>query len=381
LPIKSLFSNSQLLTLLSPGMPLVRLSGKLHALPFFLSPMASSSISIVADCDYEEHLRASFREWLEYRAQTGSNARTERALKRESALVYQEMWHAFASYCAKQGLRLNEIGADQIADFLAERTNGAVAGMLRSKGHTLTPRYAWRMLTLIDRVTRFHAKRFELAVNPAARILLELPQYRFANAAEQDLVPEYFNEDDVLRLIAHLTDAGMEASEKWKAVRDRTAVALMLGGGLSPGDVRAVQVSGIAVQSTLEGALEWTLSLPGNGNAPARDTPLAEWAGRQLTAWLDIRKAKRIPGSSVFPSTLSGKPWSHTGCYEASKSVLQAAGLGKDGGGIFKLRHTFALRQLLNGAGESEVARWLGFLDPASMTRYRRLIGSRGEAV
>ena len=41
---------------------------------------------------------------------------------------------------------------------------------------------------------------------------------------------------------------------------------------------------------------------------------------------------------------------------------------------MFKLRHTFALRQLAKGKSESDVAKWLGFLDQNSMARYRRIV-------
>jgi site-specific recombinase XerD len=48
---------------------------------------------------------------------------------------------------------------------------------------------------------------------------------------------------------------------------------------------------------------------------------------------------------------------------------------------LFKLRHTFALRQLRKGKTEEEVARWLGLLDINSMTRYRRIVLSYQDVV
>jgi integrase len=90
--------------------------------------------------------------------------------------------------------------------------------------------------------------------------------------------------------------------------------------------------------------------------------------------WLTIRTQQNIAGDLVFPSTLGGKAWSHTACYEACKAVLAGAGMEKDSGGVFKLRHTFALRQLAKGKSETEVAKWLGLVDLNGMARYRRLV-------
>jgi site-specific recombinase XerD len=61
--------------------------------------------------------------------------------------------------------------------------------------------------------------------------------------------------------------------------------------------------------------------------------------------------------------------------------VLESAKLGEDAGGLYKLRHTFALRQLRKGKSEEDVARWLGLLDISSMVRYRRIVISYQDVV
>lgn len=329
---------------------------------------------------HEARLHDLFAAWIDYRAQSNSTARTERALREESAKVYQEMWHAFAAYCAERNLDIVDIDADDIQTFLALRGTGDARSKprLNTKGADLSPRYAWRMLTLIDRVTRFHAQREGIAPNPAARDLLQHAEYRYANAGERDPLPDYYDEVQAKRLIAYLTQIRHQDSPpgpmSWKEVRDRTAVALMLGGGLAPGDVRAMTLDGVVIAGGRKANLPWKLALPGNGNSPARETPLAEWAGRQLALWLSVRAEQNIAGDLVFPSTLGGKSWSHTACYEACKAVLAGAGMEKDSGGVFKLRHTFALRQLAKGKSEREVAKWLGLVDLNGMSRYRRIV-------
>ncbi|MEC4722421.1 tyrosine-type recombinase/integrase [Noviherbaspirillum sp. CPCC 100848] len=335
----------------------------------------------------EQKLRESFKAWVEYRARSGSTARSERPLKDESAIVYQEMWHAFAAYCASRSLDTTTVEAADIKTFLALRGAGNANGRPRpsTKGQELSPRYAWRMLTLIDRVTRFQARCDGVTPNPAATELLQLSEYRYANASHRDPLPDYCTEAQAKRLIGYLTEIRHSESASgpltWKEVRDRTAVALMLGAGLTPGDVRVMTLDGVAVAGGRKAGVPWKLALPGNGNAPARETPVAEWAGRQLALWLSIREAQNIDGELVFPSTRSGKPWSHTGCYESCKAVLSGAGMGDEGGGVFKLRHTFALRQLAKGKTETEVARWLGILDINSMARYRHVLPNQVDVV
>ena len=55
--------------------------------------------------------------------------------------------------------------------------------------------------------------------------------------------------------------------------------------------------------------------------------------------------------------------------------MLEDAGMDSSQGGSFRLRHTFALRQLLRGFEPETVAAWLG-VEPEVMGRYRRVRAS-----
>lgn len=115
--------------------------------------------------------------------------------------------------------------------------------------------------------------------------------------------------------------------------------------------------------------------MPGDGEAPARETPLAQWAAHILRHWLVTRSRLGIAGTHLFPSTLSRKPWSKVAQYLAVKQVIEASGLDPtlSAGGSFRLRHTFALRQLRRGQEDERVAHWLG-VEPAEMARYKRVV-------
>jgi site-specific recombinase XerD len=83
-----------------------------------------------------------------------------------------------------------------------------------------------------------------------------------------------------------------------------------------------------------------------------------------------VRKEARIAGNFLFPSTRTGKQWLRDSQYQCAKRVLEEAGVDSREGGSFRLRHTFALRQLKRGAEPEAVARWLG-VEPQEMKRER----------
>ena len=167
----------------------------------------------------------------------------------------------------------------------------------------------------------------------------------------------------------------------WKTVRDRTAVALMLGAGLAPGDVRSLQMDGVITAAAGAPAYRGNWRSQATGNSPARETPIADWAGRQLAFWLRIRAQQGMPGNYVFPID---DEWHAVVAHALLRSQPRRARCspaGQDSGGLFKLRHTFALRQLRKGKSEEDVARWLGLLDVSSMTRYRRIVSTYQDLV
>ena len=353
-------------------------------------------VPLFGDAEALVRTRAAFEQWVAARAQSTSNRRRERPLSAESVAVYRDMWGAFAAFCAERALDLADLEPDDLELYLTCRAAGvaivsprspsarkapaaARRPALRTRSAELTDRYAWRLLWLIDQVGRHAASLDGTAPNDAATSLLRTTRFRFAMAASKDPAPEYLQEREARALIAHVTQPGLPDSPAgplpWKVLRDRTAVAAMLGAGLSPGDVRALALSGVIEVGGRRPGLPWKLALPGNAQSPARETPLASWAGRQLARWLEVRAELGIAGEHVFAATVSGRPWSHAACHAGCKQVLVEAGFASDAaGGLYKLRHTFALRQLARGKQDAEVARWLGLQDLTAMARYRRIV-------
>jgi integrase len=144
------------------------------------------------------------------------------------------------------------------------------------------------------------------------------------------------------------------AWRSWQALRNRSAVALQLGAGLTPSDVRAVL---------------------------AREAPIVPWCGRLLRSWLHVRREVQIERSVLFPATCTSRPWGKVSQYASAQAVLAAAGVPDSERGSFKLRHTCALRQLRRGTAPEQVAQWLGLPDAAALALYRRVLLAPVEVV
>lgn len=342
------------------------------------------------------------------------HAQQHRLLQREpSVAAYRVIWGGFVRWCLGQQpvVTLHTLTETDLELFIQSRTGAA------GPDSDLTPRYVWRLLHLIDRVLLHDAQvrqqaaqavppgpdpaqpglpagtaaatqaappqpHASLAANRCAHVLLHSrPDWRYANAAERDALPDHLTAGQARRLVDHLSQARpragrMPADPSWQDLRNRCGVALQLGAGLTPGEVRRLQVAHVVVDGGRQQGLPWKLRVPGDGGSAEREAPLARWAGLLLRHWLDVRRQQALGGEQLFPSTRSGKPWGKVAHYNAVTQVLQGAGLDPSlvPGGSFRLRHTFALRQLRRGASPDDVARWLGVVDPAVMARYRRVV-------
>ena len=328
--------------------------------------------------------QTAFEAWLASRKHQGV------LREHSSAAVYRSMWGALAAWCVAQALPLDQLQEPHFEAYILSR-GGA---------DTLTPRHAWRLLMLADAVLAHRADQAALPHNPAAHsLLMARPDWRYANAADKTPLPEHLDAAQARHLVAWLLAPPVDASSAavsalpWQSLRNRTAVALQLGAGLTPGDIRAATVDGVlsrpqpgvasarAAPTGAPVALPWKIRLPAHGATLAREAPIAPWAGRLLRTWLALRSALGIGGTFLFPSTRSGRCWGKVSQYGAAKAVLAAAGLPDKDGGSFKLRHTFALRQLQRGSPPEQVAQWLGLSDASALARYRRMLMAPVELV
>ena len=317
--------------------------------------------------------RQALDDWL------ADSSRAGRVQRASSAEVYRHMWTALSAWCIGRGIAFGAISASDLEAYLASRGDG----------DDLSARYAWRLLRLVDRVFGHHGRTRRSTPSIAAtEVLAAHPELRYANAHDADPLPSILLADEAKRLVVHLSEvrprrSGSPGSGRpWQEVRNRASVGLMLGAGATPGDVRQLQLDGVVAEGGNQRGVPWKLRLPGNGNSPAHEAPVASWAGQLLAYWLQVRAEQRIPGAMVFPSTRStGKAWGKVAQYNAAREVLRMAGIDDVEGGSYRLRHTFALRQLRRGKTDDEVARWLGVSDPGVMARYHRVLQGPADVV
>jgi integrase len=320
----------------------------------------------------------AFEAWLDTREQQGG------LREASSAAVYRSMWGALSAWCVSRGLPLDQWQPGDLQAFL----------LSRGTDDELSARHAWRLLMLADAVQAHRAQVHGRSPNAAAQSLLKSnPDWRYANAADKTPLPEHLQARQARQLVAWLMvpdptpDHGGDpaaSGPSWQALRNRTAVALQLGAGLTPGDIRAATVGGVVCQGgrgTVAQGLPWKIRIPAHGSAPAREAPLAPWAARLLRAWMDTRCALQMAGPVLFPSTRAGRSWGKVAQYGAAKAVLAAAGMPDSDGGSFKLRHTFALRQLRRGTAPEEVARWMGLASASALARHQRLLLAPADVV
>lgn len=305
---------------------------------------------------------AAWDSWLAHEQRAGR-------LRQDSSIeVYGHMWTALTAWLVAEGIAMADISAADLERFMGSR----------GQATDVSDRHAWRFLRLIDRVFLHTATALGGVPNRAAEaVLATQPQYRYANATAKDPLPAYLAADEAKRLVTYLSavrPGRSAAGRAWQEVRNRCAVALMLGAGVTPGEVRVLATDDVVFGGSARAAVPWKLRIAGRTETPQRETPLAPWAGQLLAYWLDIRQAQALPGTWLLPSTRTGKPWSKVAQYEATKEVLSAAGVDDVQGGSFRLRHTFVLRQLKRGRSASEIASWIGVTDPAVMARYQRVV-------
>lgn len=362
-----------------------------HTLPLFEPVPADQLVG---------RLQACFQSWLDSAPARGP--RGSGRLREESARIYADMWQAFIAFCAplstdagsgesgQRVIRLDPLRPPDakgqetldrraLLDFLEHEAIRPLRQVRTRRTRTeLTPRYAWRLLQLIDRVLNHTREQEDQPAYEPALALMQEPPFCHANAAALTPVPDVLTDAQCESLIAHCTEfqsLDPAAGAAWKVLRDRCALALMLGAGLAPGQVRALRLRDVSCDGGREPDLPWRLTIVADGSSPEHQVPLADWAARQLRLWLAARRmlgAEMQCAEWVFPSTLSGKPWSHPACHRAAVTQLDA--LGIEGGAPFRLRHTFAVRQLQAGHAEEDVARWMGYVDTGPMKRYRHLL-------
>lgn len=318
-----------------------------------------------------EHLafEAAFDAWV------CSEAASKPALSDVTLAVQRSMWSAFGAWCIRTRTDAINLNSVELSNYLRSRVGSAPPS-------ELTPRYSWRLITLVDRVLKFMAREQGKAPSRAAAQLLNSDfELKHANSESKDPLPEILTDSQDRQLVNFLEGSvSVDASSgsislvsRWQDVRNRTGVALLRGAGLTPLEVRLLTVSSVVLDmKQSKGA--WKVRAPATGSIQAHDAPVARWARHLLEYWLQLRSDLAIPGDWLLPSTMLGKQWGKTSQFNSVAEVLDSAGLSGFKGGGYRLRNTFAVRQLERPqCTEAKVAEWMG-VDVREISRFRAVM-------
>ena len=309
-------------------------------------------------------------------------------LSDESKESYRQMWRAVRAFCVRYDFHVCDLSVDQLRLLLDLRGKEAV-----SKA-SLTDRYAWRLLRLIEEVAGFETVRTGAPRATAASELIG-QDYRFVNARNRDALPDTITRQEYGRLMGYLMElwprralSDVSAADR-KDARNRAVLAVMLGAGLTPREVTELKVENIFLD---EKGLPATLRVQALGRSPARDVPIAGWSAQVLSAWLAIRARAfaDAPGSleRAFPSNSRDRGMDNSTINQGFHGALEACRIassprgaaGKDSGNVatrgpFTLRHTFVVKARSDKTHtDEELMRILGYADGKSFQRYRRVI-------
>jgi integrase len=341
----------------------------------------------------------AFEAWISSEA-----ASIKRATSRE---IYRAIWGAFERDLPA-GTSVLGITSEMVASYLAAGASKLHAGenmesseTPKEKGDGLSIRYQARVASLIEKIMAHHAKvtGIEIEGDSAVRQLMRRTP-ALANALKRETREEpkldVLTDEEHTRLKTRLIEDGLADASgdvpfKWSAARDRTSMALQLGAGLSPSDVRELTMG--------EGASRgldpiWSIGsrflyVPKNGKLFKRHTLVDAWAATLMDQWINSlrdretlsRVAFVFPGETLQREGSLKQPgqWSKPGQHKQTSKFMAAMDIG---GSSFKLRHSWAMRKLKDGSGENEVARWLGVMgDGEVMKRYREELQSRIKSV
>lgn len=298
--------------------------------------------------------------------------------------TYRALWRPVVAFCGALELGLQQLGIDELR-LLIDKRRGESASKRQ-----LTPRYAWRLLRLIDDVIVFDARERGVEPNRAARELIRL-DYRFANARNNDALPDTLSRAEFDRFLEHAIrlwpkqPAVATGSGDWLEARTIALFSVVLGAGLTPREAADLQLENVRCND--HGDPE-RLRIQAQGRKPAREVPIEGWSARTLMGWLQVRE-RGIEGKSalVFPPARGTEALDNTSLNLAYHKLMRQCDISELSRGLhnpnastlatrgpFTLRHTFAVKARAEKRyGDDELMEILGISDAKAFARYKRI--------
>lgn len=341
----------------------------------------SSQVAETLSLFHSDHGSAAQAALARFLAYSGA---TER-LSDKSVDAYTHLWRPVAAFCGSTGLGLDQLGMDELRLLIESRHREA------ANGTKLTPRYVWRMLRLIDDVSLFDARERGAEPNRSAQQLIEL-EYAYANARNQDALPDTLSRDEFDRFLKYAIAlwpkpaADASGVADWREARIVALLSVVLGAGPTPREAADLLVENVRLDN--HGNPD-RLRIQAQGRKPARDVPIEGWASRILKGWLHVRGSyfAGVQLSEVFPATRRGRTLDNSTLNLAYKELAQRCGISDLSRGLnnpnastlatrgpFTFRHTFVVKARAERRhSDDRLMEILGIGDEKSFARYRRI--------
>lgn len=319
---------------------------------------------------WNERPKETFDHWISQQAGRGTSAR----IRISSAEVYRSQWGRFVDWIEQKSIKLDEVDASDISDFLDSLTPEIEKNEKRVNNRPQRDRYR----KLIQRVLAdlFKEKEEPGFLNPAAQAL------RAEGVKWKDVdgnLPTSFLRPQEAELLANHLVAPLTAQNergRWREARDRAMVGLCVGAGLKVQDIVGLTVNCITPQ-----AAPWITLSYADSKFEHRTKPF-DYAARALATWLHIRQQAGAEGDLVFPSDItpvikngrkitSINPSTVNRITEAVivESGVKAIRDPEHRASPQTLRNTFAAELFERGETPALVAEWMGFAQPVSAER------------
>lgn len=295
----------------------------------------------------------------------------------KSTRQFVAMFGRFARWLIGRGLDVATFDAQHIQQFLLT---------IDSRGQAPARSTVRRYLAILERVCT-HLNSIGVRNDPPAsddgvasnpgRELLRHNDYRFISRER----PAFLTVKQSEQYIQWVID---QPNRGWVDVRDRAFRLVFLSSGPTVEDVRCLRVEDALIG---ENGLVCELRIRPRGvGHPARTIPVADWAQRPLTDWLELRRGLFSPSDALFLARskdfrIDEPGVGAIGATESFTVIQEAmAAIGYMGfrQGPMTLRHSFTVRQLMAGVPKERINEWLGLSTMETVSFIEAQLPTRG---
>lgn len=308
-------------------------------------------------------MSAEFVELGRHAVARGEDGKPLRTLSPASARIYVLMFGSFLRWIGQRQLRLHEVSAGDIKQFL-EAEHLQQDKRVKKLNSLIRVRY----LRLLERMYA----HLQIHPNPARHAAFDV--YR-TSAAGRDKPKAYLSEKEQIAFLAQLPvakalDPQSMEDPSWKKRRDRAMLAMMLGAGLTVAEVLSLRVDQVGPKDAT-GCVPIHLRKFLKKGVQAHETVLRAFAAPYVLPWIAERKLHKIPSKLLFPATLvSDEPLNKATVYRHAKAAFEKAGIEVERMGGRTLRNSFAVRELANGQPPELVKQMMGHYELRSTLMY-----------